>query len=266
MKNVRKVKKVTSYVLASLLAICLILMVLVATISSNIFNKKNIKKEFQESNYSSNLHEIIQNNERNYLLQSGFDESVFEGVVTENTVIIAVNEVINAIYDGNKVEVSTKELEETLDKNIQKQIEEKNYTVDDQAQADINEFKKVILDTYKDTILYSNDVMNQMSRYLKKAKKITTTATVVIAIIAIILAILTFKLRKSSLGIALLIAGAFLIMIKVYSGVHMVINNILILNWAFSRTVTYILNRIINQLSIVRNCYCYSRNCMDSCF
>ena len=97
-------------------------------------------------------------------------------------------------------------------------------------------------------ILYSKESVKEISKYLKKVADIVKIATIVLCIITVIFAIILFILYKPALGVSLIIAGGFFIIVRAYSVVNMAINNVLILNWAFSKSVTYILNKLLQNL------------------
>ena len=249
--NKRKVKKITSYILSAVFAVCIVALVLAICVYSSIFDRNKLGDSLVESKYYLNIYKIVHENCSNYLLQSGFDENLFDNVITEESVKSDINDIINDIYENRKVEISTETLEQKLDQNIQKQIEEKEYTVDDEAQASIDEFKKTILETYENNILYSQKAVDQVSKYFRKAEKASKMLIIAAAMATSILAFIIFKLRKPAIGIGILAAGVLLVVAKVYSGVRVAINNILVINWAFSSTVSYILNKLVQNIFVV---------------
>ena len=83
---------------------------------------------------------------------------------------------------------------------------------------------------------------------MEKIIKFIRTAIIVLCITELVLLVVTYILYKPGLGISLIISGVFFIVVNVYSGVNVAINNVLILNWAFSKSVIYVLNQLITNL------------------
>lgn len=244
------VKRTISYILAFIVGLLIILAVALAFISNNILNETNMQIEFKNTNYYYNIFSIIENTAKDYVMQSGFHEMVLNDVITENKVQNDLDNVINNLYNNKKIDLNTDEIREKLHKNIKKQIEVKKYDVDNEMQAGINEFEDSIINEYKANMYYSEDIANLISKYLQKISQMVIITIIVLSILIIILCVILFKLNKPAIGISFIISGAFFIIIKIYSGVNLAINNVLILNWAFSRTMSYILNNLIQQMFI----------------
>ncbi len=241
-------KKIISYILAIVFSICVIIAVLLICINNSLFSKTYIKKELRNTDYYYYVYSIIEESCNNTFLQSGFESKVFDNVITEKEVQEDIDNLIDCLYDNKKVDISTDSIKQTLNENIQKEIEERNYVVSEETQSDINEFVNTILDTYKNHIIYSQEVVDQISQYLKKVTDIAKIAMIVLSVTTLVLAVIIFILNRPSLGVGLFISGIFFIIVKVYSGVNVAINNVLILNWAFSKTMTYILNQLLKNL------------------
>ena len=250
MKNKKKMKKIISYIVACILGIGILAEVVVIGIYNTVFNRDKLEHSLVESNYYYNMYEIIINNLEGYRLQSGFGEHIFDNVVTEDMVRSDIKDVINSLFANQKIEISTEELENKLEQNIQKEVQEKNYRIDDEARASIDNFKKVISESYKMNIMYSETSMSDINKSFKDNEKKLRTAMIVLLIIDVVVAAIIFKIRRSSIGIGLLIAGTFLLVARFYSGVSVTINNIMVFNWAFSATATFVLNKLVQGLFI----------------
>ena len=241
-------RKIISYILALVLSLCIISSTLLLFVNSSIFNKSNLKKELLETDYYYYIYSIIEDSCNNTILQSGFDNKIMKNVITEKQVQADVDKLIDGLYDNKEINISTITMKHTLEENIQEYIEKNNYEVSGQTKADIDNFVNTIVETYSNHILYSKESVKEISKYLKKVADIVKIATIVLCIITVIFAIILFILYKPALGVSLIIAGGFFIIVRAYSVVNMAINNVLILNWAFSKSVTYILNKLLQNL------------------
>lgn len=244
-------KKIVSYILSLILAILLISIILIGCVRSNVLNKNNMKKAFQKTDYYYNLYGIIKENTENDIMSSGFEISVLDNVFTEDKIKQDVNNVIEGIYDNKKTEISTEEMKKQLDENVQKQLENTNYQVTEENEKNIEEFENSVIKIYTDNIIYSEDIINQISEKMHKINKTAIIITIISCILSIILAFVIFMLNKSSLGISMFVTGTFFIFLNLYSGTAIVINNILMFNWAISNTFAFIANKTINSMYII---------------
>ena len=242
------IRKILSYLLGFVLALLIIVQTILVCTYNNVLNEVNIQIQLKNTSYYYNIYSIIENTAKDFVMQSGFNEIVLDGVITESRVQNDLNSVINCVYNNKKIEINTNEMKEILHKNIKKQIEIKNYEVDKQTQIEINEFEESIIKEYKANMFYSEDVINVIAKYLQKVRQMVLIAIIVMFIIIAVLGFIVFKLNKPTLGISFIIAGLFSIILKICSGVGVAINNILLLNWAFSKTLVYIINNIVKQI------------------
>ena len=242
------IRKISSYLLGFVLALLIIVQTILVCTYNNVLNEVNIQIQLKNTSYYYNIYSIIENTAKDFVMQSGFNEIVLDGVITETKVQNDLNSIINCVYNNKKIEINTNEMKEILHKNIKKQIEIKNYEVDKQTQIEINEFEESIIKEYKANMFYSEDVINVITKYLQQVKQMALIGIIVMFIIIAVLGFMVFKLNKPTLGISFIIAGLFSIILKICSGVGVAINNILLLNWAFSKTLVYIINNIVKQI------------------
>ena len=142
-------------------------------------------------------------------------------------------------------------MKKQLDENVQKQLENTNYQVTEENEKNIEEFENSVIKIYTDNIIYSEDIINQISEKMHKINKTAIIITIISCILSIILAFVIFILNKSSLGISMFVTGTFFIFLNLYSGTAIVINNILMFNWAISNTFAFIANKTINSMYII---------------
>ena len=247
MKNTRKI---IGYISAFILSLLVIFAFILGYINSFLFNEVNMRTAMKDTNYYYNIYGIINDITNDYVLQSGFDNKILDGVITEYQVQEDINKVVDGLYNNKKAEINTENMEKKLHENIQKQIQEENHNVNETTKADIQEFENSVIDAYKTNIFYSQEVVSQMKIYIQKICKILNIVVISLCICIFVLAIIMFKVYEPSIGVGLIIAGVFFIIIKGFSVINIAINNILILNWAFSRTLIYILNNLVQRIFI----------------
>lgn len=244
------VRKIISYILAVIVVILMSVTIILAMINNVIFSKSNVKKHMNKVDYYTEISNIIKDSANNYIMQSGFDESIMDSVIPKEKINNDIDKVIDAIYEGKEIDISTEEIRANLDENVQQYIQQNNYKVDAQTRKDIAKFEDKIESIYENSITYSKNAVKQVVSYFKMAKRITRLALITVSILLIILAFITYKINKASFGISLLATGIICIFIKCYSGLNIAVNNILMVNKTFSNLMINLINQVVQYIFI----------------
>lgn len=244
------IRKIISYILAIILVTLMSATIILSIVNAVVFSKSNVKKQMQKVDYYTEINNIIKESANNYIVQSGFDESIMNNVISKGKINKDIDKVINAIYEGEEVEISTDEIKNSLDKNVQQYIAQNNYKVDAQTQKDIEKFEDKIESIYANSITYSKSSIKKVVKYFKMAKRMTRVALIASLILLIIFAIITYKTNRATFGILLLATGIICIFIKCYSSINIAVNNILMVNKTFSNLMINIINQVIQYVFI----------------
>ena len=127
------IRKIISYILAIILVTLMSATIILSIVNAIVFSKPNVKKQMQKVDYYTEINNIIKESANNYIVQSGFDESIMDNVISKEKISNDIDKVIDSIYEGEDVEVSTDEIKVNLDKNVQQYISQNNYKVDAQT-------------------------------------------------------------------------------------------------------------------------------------
>lgn len=244
------VRKIISYILAAIVVTLMSVTIILAMINNVIFSKSNVKKHMNKVDYYTEISNIIKDSANNYIMQSGFDESIMDSVIPKEKINNDIDKVIDAIYEGKEIDISTEEIRANLDENVQQYIQQNNYKVDGQTQKDIAKFEDKIESIYENSITYSKNAVKQVVSYFKMAKRITRLALIAVSILLIIFAFITYKINRASFGISLLATGIICIFIKCYSGLNIAVNNILMVNKTFSNLMINLINQVVQYIFI----------------
>lgn len=244
------IRKIISYILAIILVTLMSATIILSIVNAVVFSKSNVKKQMQKVDYYTEINNIIKESANNYIVQSGFDESIMNNVISKGKINKDIDKVINAIYEGEEVEISTDEIKNSLDKNVQQYIAQNNYKVDAQTQKDIEKFEDKIESIYANSITYSKSSIKKVVKYFKMVKRMTRVALIASSILLIIFAIITYKTNRATFGISLLATGIICIFIKCYSSINIAVNNILMVNKTFSNLMINIINQVIQYVFI----------------
>ena len=251
-----KKKRFVSYLLSIVLVIFLLATIVLTTLNCTLLSTVNIKKKLVNSNYYEETKNIIVESCKDYVMQSGFDESIMNDVVNTYDVQFDVDGLVDYIYEGKDFEVHSNVIRANLDKNINEYIVNNNYQVNEETQKSINDFENSIQEIYERNIEYSADTVKQIAGVTHKIKKIVPIAMIICGIISVILILLIKEISSPSVGITALSTGAVLVFLKLYSGTSFAINNILLMNKAFSNTLISVANDIVQKLFVIGLCLC----------
>lgn len=244
------VRKIISYILSVIVVTLMSVTIILAMINNVIFSKSNVKKHMNKVDYYTEISNIIKDSANNYIMQSGFDESIMDSVIPKEKINNDIDKVIDAIYEGKEIDISTEEIRANLDENVQQYIKQNNYKVDNQTQKDIAKFEDKIESIYENSITYSKNAVKQVVSYFKMAKRITRLALIAVSILLIIFAFITYKINRASFGISLLATGIICIFIKCYSVLNIAVNNILMVNKTFSNLMINLINQVVQYIFI----------------
>ena len=251
-----KKKRFVSYLLSIVLVIFLLATIVLTTLNCTLLSTVNIKKKLVNSNYYEETKNIIVESCKDYVMQSGFDESIMNDVVNTYDVQFDVDGLVDYIYEEKDFEVHSNIIRANLDKNINEYIVNNNYQVNEETQKSINDFENTIQEIYERNIEYSADTVKQIAGVTHKIKKIVPIAMIICGIISVILILLIKEISSPSVGITALSTGAVLVFLKLYSGTSFAINNILLMNKAFSNTLISVANDIIQKLFVIGIALC----------
>ena len=250
----RTFKKIVTYICALILAISIVLCTLVYLISSTILNKNYVLEKLDETNYYSQIYELVESNFENYIQQSGLDETVIDGIITEEKVKEDTEQILINLYDGLSEEISTQEIADTLNANITASLGDRVLTTDEEES--VATFVETICEEYEDTILHTNyeeqinNYYQNITEYVKLAKQILSLTIGIVLVLLILLNNKAIYRTVKGISVALLSSGILMLIINFYINSNIKIQSIIILNDAFSEVLVNILEEIMNNILI----------------
>lgn len=245
-------KTILNFVVITVLSILLIVYTGLNIFSKTLLRKDYILTKMEENNYYEKLVEYVNSSFENYIYQSGLDEEVIKNIVTEEKIKSDTNAIIDNVYEGKEFSVDTQSIKDKLLSNISDSINGRSFSATEQKAVDA--FAKNICSAYEDTLLHTNyvqkvhSVYSQITEYKDLANKIILGSSVVCVILLMLINIKEKAKILSTLAIAVLVAGAFLILLNVYIKARININNIVIFSDAISEIVVKIISNILEQI------------------
>ncbi|MCI8273216.1 MAG: hypothetical protein HFJ55_03935 [Clostridia bacterium] len=237
------------FALITILTICMISVAIITTISSTVLNQNFVVEKLEESEFYTEMYELVKSNFENYIYQSGLDEVVLENICTKEKVKKDINTMLTNIYKGTNEKIDTTEIKTNLDSNIQ-ELGVKN-TKNEKA---INEFIEHICNEYKDTIVhteYEGKINNIYSKVVKIFGKVYNASLITIGVSIVLLIVINIKRASKNIqdiGIGLLATATF--SLTAYNTIVSKINieGIKIFNDTYSNIIVAIIQEIVGRI------------------
>lgn len=246
--------EILRYIMCLILTLGIGLMFACNLINSTLLSKEYIVAKFEENQYYSKVYKDVQNSFSNYIMQSGLEENVIQGIVTENKVKADTNIIISNIYDGDNKEIEIESIKEKLNENIQTFLSDKKLTKE--SKTSIEQFVNLISNDYILTIMHTNyeskihDYILKIDNIIEKIFNLGKYITIISIVFIIIINIKSFNRNISMLGMSLSLLGFIFIYIQYFINKNLDISNIYILNEAFANTIKNIATENLESLII----------------
>ena len=232
------IETIIKIILVALLFVCIFTFGILNILSKTIFSQEYTIDMLEKSNYYANIYSQIKSDFRNYIYQSGLDESVIDDIITPDEVKDDTKKIISGLYNGLHEDINTDKIAERLNSNIDKSLEGRK--IDSKTREQINVFVNQITTQYKETMT-KTEYENQIYKYYSKAEKIIDLgkkASIILAVILGIIIIITYfrKVFKNVayIGTALFSTGLAYIIMESYITQKVQIENLTILNDAIT--------------------------------
>lgn len=246
------IKKIITYIIALFLTIFILISILVNLLSSTILNENYILSKLEETDYYSQIYELVESNFENYIQQSGLDEDVISGIITEEKIEKDTQQILINLYDGINEEITTQEIEDTLRENIDESLEGRDLTEEEEEAIDT--FIQKICNEYKNTILHTdyeeqiNNIYQKITNYTNLAKRISIFAIGVFIILLIVINFRRIYRAVDGCAVSLLSSGVILLAVNFYVNSKIKIQSITVLNNAFSSVIRSTVEEIFNNI------------------
>lgn len=248
----KKLKTIVRYIISIILTIVLTAWIIINIASSTILDEQYVLDKFEETDYYSKIYTMAESNFENYIHQSGLDEEVLQGLITEEQVENDTKKIISNIYNGTNETIDTNQLKTNLTNKIEQSLTNRAITA--AQRRSINEFVDKIVEEYTSTIShYSyekqiNNAYNKIVKIIDVAQKAILISAGVSIIILILLSIRRIYKFLVHIGIALTSSGLILIIVNSFINTKVKIQNIILLNDAISLIIREVLQEILDMI------------------
>ncbi len=256
-------KKIASYIITFLFIVLLMVSILLTVLSQTILKEKYMLKVLEKNNYYAETYQDILETFKNNTIQSGLEDTVLDGIMTEEQVEAEVKSLVAYIYNGTEMKIDTEGVKTRLQQNIDAVVAQNNKKVTEEEKGAIATYVNTIGKIYGDGIAFAQGYISEIHNVIEKVQGIMQTAKIVAYIITIVVAMVLFVINKKEslkyLSIACISTGLLCIIIKIVEVSTMKVQNILILTKAFSNVLIHTIQSIMLNLLIIRNCILYFR-------
>lgn len=210
-----KIIKIILNLILSFLLIVLILVNLATNILENkLLNKNYVLSKMEETEFYLQISREVENGFENYIYQSGLPEDTIKDLFTEEMIRNDSNSLINSVYEGSEITLSTEQVKETLDKKIDDYLNSQNIKMNKQGKDNIKKFENLVVKEYNknvnaSTTLYetAHSGIEKLNNINNKIGNIPLTALIVVIILLIIINIKNLLDAIKFVGISALSAG-----------------------------------------------------------
>ncbi|MBQ9023919.1 MAG: hypothetical protein IJ105_01705 [Bacilli bacterium] len=251
MKN--KIKKVSGYVFLFIQSLILLSITILLVLRLTVLDKSFIKNELNKNNYYKKINDEIKTEMTYYTDQSGFDDSILDNIFSLIDIKNTTNSFISSIYNGETYTVNTSQIEEKLNNNINKYIENEHFQIVDQEQ--LNKFVKQIASVYSDEIKLMG-YLDKVCKYIPKLIDFIDYAIVVLFALFVLLLILNEKLiKRRDYSVILYTSGFIILFIIIGFRSSIDIKNLLIYSKTISNTFISIIKYLFNVYLLISLIY-----------
>ena len=249
-------KKAISYVLSFVLVLMLLALCLLAIVKSTILDEKYMISKLEEANYYERMNGEIIEQFKNYTIQSGLSDEVLENLFTEDKLKQDINNVIDSIYTGKELEISTSEIRENLKENILAEVEKEGKTVDFEDEAMV-EYLKAIESAYESQVSYSTSTINSIGSTFEKIISLAKTAQTILVTVIVVVAILLIAINikvifgLNYIAISGMASGLFILVSRIMLEHSTDLKNIMVINQATSNVIQLIINDVLTKITII---------------
>ncbi len=252
-------KEFLKYVFSIVLALGVLVLIVCGVANNTVLKKEFIYSALRDTNYYQKVYDLVYDNFSIYVMQSGFDESVFNDIVTLDKVEKDTKIIFTNIYENKTDIVDTDEIKVKLRKNIDEFLENTGVKAEEKS---LKKYENIISEQYKYSVNYHTAVIETLSKGLNTVNsiqaKVKVMAEIAIAVSLFMLIILNLStpvVALNNLGVGSLFLGILSISLKLFINQFFNFDLLLVVNKALTNLLEFILNSIYSQLMLYGICF-----------
>lgn len=251
-----------NFIISFLIVFAIIFVIGVNFLNNKILNKDYVISKLEESEFYLQISREVESGFENYIYQSGFPEDTVKNIFTEEMIKNDVNSLINYLYDGTEINLSTDLLRQNLETKIQEYVNSENIILSEQNTKNINKFEDLIVNEYSKNINVSNTLYEKGNSIIQKLESVSSKLGNLPVIILIVLVAILIIINIKDLLVAINFAGISLLTVGVVLklGISLIlknieIDNLMIITKSLSNLAKCIIKECLYQLSEYGNIF-----------
>ena len=258
-----KILKYSINIIVSFLIIfAVIICILLNILNTKILNKDYILQKMSETEFNLQIAREVEAGFEKYIYQSGLPEDTIQNLFTEDMIEKDVNTLVNALYDGTEISLSSEEVKTNLDNKINQYIQSQNMNLNEQGKNNIIKFEDLIVNEYINNINVSNKLYENGYELISEVKninnKIGNIPLIILVVLIVIMIIVNLKdllLAINFLGISSLTIGILFKMSTsiIFSSVE--IDDLVLITKSISNLIISILKENLYRISDYGNIF-----------
>lgn len=258
--------KIVKYILNTILSFFIIFVVFlligINILDNKLLNKNYVLSKMEEIKFYEQISREVESGFENYIYQSGLPEETIKDLFTEEMIRNDVNTLINCVYEGTEITLSTETLKNTLDDRIQEYLNSQNKKLTDDVKNNITKFEDLIINEYKENVNVSTTLYTKghviFEKVVEIREKIGKLPIVMLVVLIVLLVIINIKDLLSVLNFLAIAALSIGMLLKIGVGVlfrNIDFDNLLILAQSLSNLIINIVKENLYKLSEYGNIF-----------
>ena len=243
-----RIKIILGYLLGFVCSLIVSLLTILVILKFTIYNSSYVYNLVNKNDYYNKVSLDIREEMENYMVSSGFLESILDDIYTIDDVKKDINNYLDDLYLGQKTNVDKEKIESKLNDNIDKYLKESNLSVINED--DIKSFVSDISSIYEKEVTLYHTFDSFLSSFAKINKLINIGIIVSVVLVIVLFVVILKGLKTISIGSSFIAASLILIFIRFVIVEKVDIENILLITENFSDILQIILLNIRKLLLI----------------
>ncbi len=254
------VKKIISYIIIVILIVLLLASTTITILSQTILKEKFVLGLLEKNDYYAQVYSQILEAFKDNTIQSGLEESILDGIMTEEQVKNDAKSFLDYLYNGTELTIDTEGVKTRLQEKINEVIKENNKRVNSDEQTAIDTYVNTIGNIYENGITCMKKYVSQVQNVIAKVQKMLQKVTIAVYVATIVIIFIIFIINKREgfkyLAISSFSTGGLCIALKIVEVSTMRVQNILIFSKAFSVVLINAIESIILSFVIAAILFC----------
>ena len=137
-------KNLICIMLSFILVLVILMYMLYSNFESKFLNKDYILSKMNGNQFYLQIGREVESGFEKYIYQSGLPEETIKNLFTEEIIKNDVISIVNCVYDGTEINLSSQIIRNNLDNKIEQYLQSEGKNANEQVREKINKFEDLI--------------------------------------------------------------------------------------------------------------------------